>query len=53
MAAKKILVANPYLFKEGPTVSLFAFLFEGLPGAGVALSGDAPEAARRAERLPF
>ena len=53
VTAKKSIVTNPYLFKEGPVVSLFAFLFEGLPGAGVALSGDAPEAARRAERLPF
>ena len=53
MTAKKSIVANPYLFKEGPTISLFAFLFEGLPNAGAALSRNALGAARRAKRLPF
>ena len=41
----KNIVANPYLFDEGSAVSLFAFLFEGLPGVGAALFGDAPGAA--------
>ena len=49
----KNMVANPDLFDEGSAVSLFAFLFEGLPGVGAALFGDAPGAAQRAERLPF
>ena len=47
------IFANPYLFDEGSAVSSFAFLFEGLPGAGGALFGDAPGAAWHAERLPF
>ena len=51
--AKKSIVANPYLLEEGPTMSLFTFLFEGLPGAGSPLSEDAPVAAQHAERLPF
>ena len=42
----KNIFTNPYLFDEGPTVSSFAFLFEGLPGVGAALFGVA-------ERLPF
>ena len=34
-------------------MSSFAFLFEGLPGAGAALFGVAPGIARHVERLPF
>ena len=46
------IFAHPYLFDEGPAVSSFALLFEGLPGAGAALFGVAPGVAWRAERLP-
>ena len=34
-------------------MSSFAFLFEGLPGAGAALFGVASGVARYVERLPF
>ena len=47
------IFANPYLFDEDRPVSSFAFLFEGLPGAGAALFGVAPGGARYVERLPF
>ena len=53
MRLLKNIFANPYLFDEGPTVSSFAFLFEGLPGAGAALFGVAPRVARYVKRLPF
>ena len=53
MRLLKNIFANPYLFDEGSAVSLFAFLFEGLPGVGAALLGDATGIAWRAERLPF
>ena len=52
MRLLKNIFANPYLFDEGPTVSSFAFLFEGLPGAGAALFGVAPRVARYAECPP-
>ena len=53
MRLLKNVFANPYLFDEGSVVSLFAFLFEGLPGMGAALLGDTLGAAWRVERFPF
>ena len=53
MRLLKNIFVNPYLLDEGSAVSLFAFLFEGLPGMGAALFGDTPGVAWRAERLPF
>ena len=49
----KNILGNSYRFDEGPTVSSFAFLFEGLPGVGAALFGVAPGVAWYVERLPF
>ena len=51
VAAQEHVLKQRYLVEKGSIV--LAFLFEGLPGVGAALFGDAPRAARRAERLPF
>ena len=53
MQLLKHIFANPYLLDEGSVISLSTFLFEGSPGMGTALLGDAPGTAWRAVRLPF
>ena len=44
---------KPYLFDEGSTTFLFAFLFEGLLDIGAAFLRVASGAAWRADHLPF
>ena len=44
---------KPYLFDEGSTTFLFAFLFKGLPGVGAAFLRVASRAVWHADRLPF